>query len=195
MIRQNDFRERLHEAMESGRVNRSTLAARIGIDRSTLSQLLSPEADRLPRADTAAAIASALNVSLDWLLGLSQQAKLGADILLESVEVKLSADAPVDESLAAWYAEAVGYKIRHVPATLPDLMKTEAVLDYEYRRFAAKTADQAIAASHGPPRLCPAAGDGHRDQPVAPVPRILHARRGYLAAISRWRRGGSSSIT
>ena len=143
------FRERLHEAMESGRVNRSTLAARIGIDRSTLSQLLSPEADRLPRADTAAAIASALNVSLDWLLGLSQQAKLGADILLESVEVKLSADAPVDESLAAWYAEAVGYKIRHVPATLPDLMKTEAVLDYEYRKFAAKTADQAIAASHG----------------------------------------------
>ena len=143
------FRERLHEAMASGRVNRSTLAARIGIDRSTLSQLLSSEADRLPRADTAAAIASALNVSLDWLLGLSQQAKLGADILNESVEVKLSADAPVDQSLATWYAEAVGYKIRHVPARLPDLLKTEEVLDYEYREFAAKTADQAIAVSHG----------------------------------------------
>ena len=143
------FRERLREAMERGRVNRSTLAARIGIDRSTLSQLLSPEADRLPRADTAAAIASALNVSLDWLLGLSQQAKLGADILNESVEVKLSADAPVDESLAAWYAEAAGYKIRHVPASLPDLMKTEEVLDYEYREFAARSADRAIAVSHG----------------------------------------------
>ena len=52
------FRERLREAMERGRVNRSTLAARIGIDRSTLSQLLSSEVDRLPRADTAAAIAS-----------------------------------------------------------------------------------------------------------------------------------------
>ena len=74
------FRERLHEAMEKGQVNRSTLAAQIGIDRSTLSQLLSAEADRLPRADTAAAIASVLHVSLDWLLGLSQQAKLGADI-------------------------------------------------------------------------------------------------------------------
>ena len=143
------FRERLREAMANGRVNRSTLAARIGIDRSTLSQLLSPETDRLPRADTAASIAAALNVSLDWLLGLSQQQKLGADILHESMEVKASAGAPVDESLAAWHAEAVGYKIRHVPATLPDLMKTEEVLDYEYRDFAARTADRAIAVSHG----------------------------------------------
>ena len=143
------FRERLHEAMTSGRVNRSRLAARIGIDRSTLSQLLAPDADRLPRADTAAAIASALHVSLDWLLGLSQEAKLGADILHESVEVMPSADEPVDESLAAWYAKAAGYKIRHVPATLPDLMKTEEVLDYEYRDFAARSADRAIAISHG----------------------------------------------
>ena len=143
------FRERLGEAMGRARVNRSTLAARIGIDRSTLSQLLAPEADRLPRADTAAAIAAALNVSLDWLLGLSQEAKLGADILLESVEVKLSAGTPADESLAAWHAEAVGYKIRHVPATLPDLMKTEEVLDHEYRDFAARSADRAIADSHG----------------------------------------------
>ena len=55
----------------------------------------------------------------------------------------------MDESLAAWYAEAVGYKIRHVPATLPDLMKTEEVLDYEYRDFAARSADRAIAVSHG----------------------------------------------
>ena len=143
------FRERLHEAMTSGRVNRSRLAARSGIDRSTLSQLLAPDADRLPRADTAAAIASALHVSLDWLLGLSQEAKLGADILHESVEVKPSAGEPVDESLAAWHAEAAGYKIRHVPATLPDLMKTEEVLDYEYRDFAARSADRAIAVSHG----------------------------------------------
>ena len=143
------FRERLHDAMARGRVNRSALAASIGIDRSTLSQLLSPEADRLPRADTAAAIASALHVSLDWLLGLSQQPKLGADILNESVEVKVSANAPVDESLASWYAERVGYKIRHVPTTLPDLMKTEEVLAHEYRDFAARSPDRAIAISHG----------------------------------------------
>ena len=143
------FRERLLEAMDDAQVNRSSLAARIGIDRSTLSQLLSAEADRLPRADTGAAIASALHVSLDWLLGLSQQQKIGADILQESVEVKESARERVDESLAAWYAEAAGYKIRHVPATLPDLMKTEEVLDYEYRDFAARSADRAIAVSHG----------------------------------------------
>ena len=83
------------------------------------------------------------------MLGLSQQQKLGADILLESVEVRASAEEPADESLAVWYAEAAGYKIRHVPATLPDLMKTEEVLDHEYRDFAARSADRAIAASHG----------------------------------------------
>ena len=143
------FRERLVEAMERARLNRSTLASLIGIDRSTLSQLLSSDTDRLPRADTAAAIAGALHVSLDWLLGLSHEAKRGADILHESIEVTPSTRGRVDESLTRWYGEAVGYKIRHVPATLPDLAKTEEVLDYEYRDFVARTTDEAIATSHG----------------------------------------------
>lgn len=142
------FRLRLVETLARSGLSRSALARRAGIDRSTLSQLLSDDMDRLPRADTVAAIATELRVSLDWLLGLSQQPKLGADILEESVEVKESAREPADESLASWYAEAVGYKIRHVPATLPDLMKTEEVLDYEYRDFAARSTDRAIAASH-----------------------------------------------
>ena len=143
------FRERLAEAMSRAQFNRSTLAGRVGIDRSTLSQLLSSDTDRLPRADTVAAIALALHVSLDWLLGLSHEAKRGADILHESIEVTPSPRGRIDESLARWYSEAVGYKIRHVPATLPDLVKTEDVLDYEYRDFVARTTDEAIATSHG----------------------------------------------
>ena len=143
------FRERLAEAMGRAQFNRSTLASRVGIDRSTLSQLLSSDTDRLPRADTVAAIALALHVSLDWLLGLSHEAKRGADILHESIEVTPSPRGRIDESLTRWYSEAVGYKIRHVPATLPDLVKTEEVLDYEYRDFVARTTDEAIATSHG----------------------------------------------
>jgi transcriptional regulator with XRE-family HTH domain len=143
------FRARFLEALEKAGLSRSALARRTGIDRSTLSQLLSPENDRLPRADTAAAIAAVLRVSLDWLLGLSHEAKLGADVLQESVHFTPSAQTPVDENLARWHVEAAGYKIRYVPTTLPDLIKTEDVLRYEYRDYVAKSADQAIAASHG----------------------------------------------
>lgn len=143
------FRARFLEALENAGLNRSTLARQTGIDRSTLSQLLSPENDRLPRADTVAAIAATLRVSLDWLLGLSHEAKLGADVLQESLQFTPSAQTPVDENIARWHLEAAGYKIRYVPATLPDLVKTEEVMRFEYRDYVGKSADQAIAASHG----------------------------------------------
>ncbi len=143
------FRARLGEAMEKSALNRSSLARRIGMDRSTLSQLLSDEHDRLPRAETMAALATALQVSLDWLLGLSKEAKLGADILHESMQVTPSSGSPVDVGLARWRAEAIGYKIRYVPTTLPDLVKTDEVIEHEYRFFSSRDADQAIAESHG----------------------------------------------
>lgn len=141
------FRVRLKEAMTRVEISRSALASRVGIDRSTLSQLLSDGVERLPRADTVAAIAATLQVSLDWLLGLSHETRLGADILHESVEISPSAGNPVDEGLVAWHEAARGYKIRHVPTTLPDLGKTDAVTRHEYRDFASKSADQALAAA------------------------------------------------
>ena len=143
------FRTRLAEAMEAGSLSRSALARRVGIDRSTLSQLLAAGYDRLPRAETVAAIASELKVSLDWLLGLSGEATLGADILHESMQVTPSSGRPVDEGLARWREEATGYKIRNVPTTLPDLVKTDQVIEHEYRDFATRQADRVIAESHG----------------------------------------------
>ena len=141
------FRQRLVAAMEGSGVRRAALARAVGIDRSTLSQLLSDEADRLPRADTVAAIATSLQVSLDWLLGISNEARLGADIHPESPEIAPSPHTPIDDRLAAWYEEAVGYKIRYVPTTIPDLVKTDKVLEYEYEGFAVRSAERAIAAS------------------------------------------------
>jgi len=140
------FRERLTEAMGRSKMRASGLAQRIGVDRSTLSQLLSEGTDRLPRADTAAAMASELQVSLDWLLGLSSETRRGADILHESMQVAESAQTPVDEQLVRWHQEASGYKIRLVPASLPDLVKTDDVLRYEYRDFEGREAEEAIVA-------------------------------------------------
>ncbi len=141
------FRERLQEGMERAGLHRSALAERAGIDRSTLSQLLTPDLARLPRADTVAAIAAALQVSLDWLLGLGQDDKLDADILYESLQVAAGPQILVDEGLDQWHSEAAGYKIRYVPSSLPDLLKTDAVIDYEFRDFAARTTDRALSAS------------------------------------------------
>ncbi|MFQ5785562.1 MAG: helix-turn-helix domain-containing protein [Alphaproteobacteria bacterium] len=141
------FRARLGEAIDHSTFNRSGLARAVGIDRSTLSQLLSSENDRLPRADTVAAIAAALQVSLDWLLGLSQEEKLGADILQQSLQIEPSSADPADERLARWHAEAAGYKIRHVPSTLPDVLKSDAVIRYEYDAFQGVTPLQAKAKS------------------------------------------------
>jgi hypothetical protein len=103
------------------------------VDRSTLSQLLSPANDRLPRAETIAAIAADQQVSVDWLLGLTQEGPLSADLMPQPFEIEVGGDLHQDERLQRWHAEAAGYKIRYVPTSLPDLLKSEPVIRYEYR--------------------------------------------------------------
>ena len=138
------FRARLSEAMARAGVSQAALARRVGISRSTLAQLLSTEVNRRPRAGTVAAVATELKVSLDWLLGLSQVDKLGADILHESLQVAPNAQHPVDSQSIAWFEEAAGAKIRYVPGTLPVFAKTGDVLRHEYGAFSARSIDRAL---------------------------------------------------
>jgi len=142
------FRTRLLEVIARTGLTRSAFAEKVGMDRSTLSQLLAPDNDRLPRVETLASIASAEQVSIDWLVGLSQEGPLGANILRQSVQVEPDAPSPADERLARWQAEAAGYKIRYVPTTLPDLLKTDRIIAYEYRQFATVDPDQSLEQSH-----------------------------------------------
>ena len=132
------FRERLSEVIERSGLSRMAFSARVGLDRSTLSQLLSPGNERLPRAETIAAIAGRELVSIDWLLGLSQEGQITADIIAPALEIESGAASPADERLARWHAEAAGYKIRYVPTTLPDLLKTEEVIRYEFQEYGAR---------------------------------------------------------
>ena len=144
------FQQRLVGAMEDARLSRSALSGHAGIDRSTLTQLLASDTVRLPRADTVVALARALGVTSDWLLGLATEERAGGNMLDASPEVALRprTPTPADEHLTRWHREAMGYKIRFVPSGLPDFAKTEKVLQYEYRQEISKTTDQAIAASH-----------------------------------------------
>lgn len=141
------FRARLLEVIGKSDLTRSAFAEKVGMDRSTLSQLLSGETDRLPRVETLASIARSEKVSIDWLVGLSQEGPVGADVLKQSVQVEPNAPSPADERLAMWHAEAAGYKIRYVPTTLPDLLKTDRIVDYEYSQFATVDAEQTLERS------------------------------------------------
>ncbi len=126
------FRTRLVEVIERSGMSRSEFARRIGADRSTLSKLLAADGTRLPRAETIAAIASVAQVSVDWLLGLSAEGQMSTDVLNEAVAIEPGAASPADERLRRWHAEAAGYKIRYVPTTLPDMLKSQDVIRYEY---------------------------------------------------------------
>ncbi len=128
------FRQRLIESMHERALNQSQLSRESGVDRSTLSQLLAEENLRMPRADTVAVIAQALQVSSDWLLGLSQDSRYGAEILRQSLEVAPHEPSPADDNMKRWYEEAAGLKIRYVPTHLPDIFKTDRVLEYEYEQ-------------------------------------------------------------
>ena len=59
------FQQRLQQVIMQSGLNRSSFATSISVDRSTLSQLLSPENVRLPRADTVASIAEIHQISID----------------------------------------------------------------------------------------------------------------------------------
>ncbi len=124
------FRERLKLMLARSGQNQSAFAASVGIDRSALSQLLSGQSTRLPRAETLLNIAATYNVSLDWLLGISQDEGLASEIR-ESLEIEEGTGSFDRTLLAAWHAEAAGTKIRYVPAGIPDLLRTDAVIDYE----------------------------------------------------------------
>ena len=134
------FRRRLAELIQRTGLSRAQFAAWAGLDRSTLTQLLSAENVRLPRAETIARIASRHSASIDWLMGLSEQDQVAADIVPQ-LAIEPDAASPADERLKRWHEEARGFKVRYVPATLPDQLKTDALIGYESGQFGAAAAD------------------------------------------------------
>lgn len=146
-IRADQFRGRLGDAMRRRGTNQSALARAVGVDRSTISQLLKGPGARLPNAQVVGECARALGVSADWLLGLTDRPETAADILANTLSLTEAPRALVDEQIFRWHREAAGYKIRHVPAALPDLLKTREVLKWEYAPHLGRSADQAIGAS------------------------------------------------
>ena len=66
-------------------------------------------------------------------------------MLSASLQMPAAGRTPADTQLVAWFTEARGQKVRHVPASLPDMMKIEALLEWEYRNALVRTGTQAVA--------------------------------------------------
>lgn len=141
------FRTRLTQAMQAQSATQSALARAIQVDRSTISQLLTGNGARLPNAHVVGACAAELGVSADWLLGLSDRPESAADLMAINLTMTEAPRALIDQQIFDWHKEAIGYKIRHVPAGLPDMLKTHTMLEWEYRPHLGRTTVQAIGAS------------------------------------------------
>lgn len=178
------FRSRVSTAMQRDGVSRSALARAAGVDRSTIAQVLQDGAVRLPGGQLVAELAAALGVSADWLLGLTDRPERPGDVLAAALTLTGAERSTADAQIMAWHAEARGYKIRHVPATLPDLLKTEPMLRWEYALFPGDTADRAVEVAAG---LLDWLDDAGSDYEIAlPIGelRAFAAGAGYYAGLS-----------
>jgi len=125
------FQQRLKILLGRTGDSQSSFASSVGIDRSALTQLLAGQSTRLPRLETLLNIAERHAVSLDWLVGLSQDEGITGG-LRPSVEIEEGQAGPESPTLLKkWHAEASGTKIRYVPKSFPDLVRTPAVIAYE----------------------------------------------------------------
>ncbi|TXH67430.1 MAG: XRE family transcriptional regulator [Thiothrix sp.] len=127
------FQKRLQQVLHRSGLNKAQFAESIGVNRSALAQLLSDQLLRLPRAETLASIASTYNVSIDWLLGLSQDEHVSSAVS-SALEIEQVTNGEHTQ-LGQWHRDAMGYKIRYVPSNLPDSLMIEAVIAYE-RQYA-----------------------------------------------------------
>lgn len=161
-------------------MTQAELADRAGVDRSTISAALASGLPRLPNGHLVGAMAETLGVSTDWLLGLSSTHDSVSTILSRSLEVRAASRLPVDEQVERWHDEAIGLKVRNVPASLPAIAKTAAVLRVEYGEWDRPMPEGAAGDDEGVRRV--ADSDLEMCLPVQRL-RGLIAREGLWAAL------------
>ncbi|WP_417586120.1 helix-turn-helix domain-containing protein [Pararhodobacter oceanensis] len=124
------FRTRLAQLQLQSNLTQTGFAQAIGIDRSALSQLSSGQNPRLPRAETLLALAQRFQVSTDWLLGMTDDRGVASQAR-NTVETEQALDEENRTAMERWHFESTGQKVRYVPAKLPDLMRTPAVINFQ----------------------------------------------------------------
>lgn len=179
------FQTRLAQGLAHAALSQAELARQIGADRSTVSQLLSGHVPRLPNGQLVAEVARALGVSTDWLLGLSDRRETAATLTAPALDMPEAPRVLVDEVIFGWHREAAGYKIRHVPATLPDMLKTRAMTRWEFDATISRSPEDAILAAEA--RLAWMTDSGSDYEIAMPLHELSTFARaeGYYKCLSR----------
>ena len=187
------FRERLKMLLQRSDLNQSAFAAAVGIDRSALSQLLSGASTRLPRAETLLNIAAEHKVSLDWLLGLSQDEGLTGEIRA-SLEIEEGARRLRPHAAGALARRGGGHQdpLRAGRHSRSAAHRRADRLRGRHHQPQPRSAGRRDAVPH---RLQPPAGDRHGGLHAAPHAGDLCARARRLERLSRSASAASSSPT
>lgn len=124
-----ELSRRLNGAMEIRRITIAQLSSASNITKSALARLLSDEVDHLPDAYTLIKLAHALDVSLEYLLGLGvARTDSAISFGAEFFPSPFSSENTIPEEL--FLSQTNGYFI-YVCETVPELLKTRAVLEIE----------------------------------------------------------------
>ncbi|MEQ9188892.1 MAG: helix-turn-helix transcriptional regulator [Alphaproteobacteria bacterium] len=127
------FRTRTKEIIARSGLSHAEFARRAGLNNSTLAQLLSSDSTRLPRSETLIALANACRVSVDWLLGLSQQEEMSAELVESVMRIEPYERDPMDHVFLRLARANAGAHIRQVSLNIGGAFKTETILRHEYR--------------------------------------------------------------
>lgn len=97
MVEKEIFSKRLSEAISDKGIKQKYLAAQVGCTGGTISKYLNLSAKEMPNAGILCEIAKELQISADWLLGLTDQKGIGNGLSLRDIARFLMAciDTPV----------------------------------------------------------------------------------------------------
>ena len=126
------FQIRFNETFSNLGCTQAEFSRLSGVDKTIIAQLINSDDIRLIRMDTIYQIAKALNVSSDWLLGLSNSPEQATNILSQSIYMDPIEDYdPIEEPIFKFLHDNKGMKARYVSASLLDHFKTPETLSYE----------------------------------------------------------------
>lgn len=130
---QNMFKERLNSAFRDMKITRAEFCRKSHIDPAAFTHFLNGTDGRLPRFDTLASLARNLNVSADWLLGLSTDRNSTGEIIKKSFHISESTSSDASSYVSWVENEDRDLRLRISSHNIADFFKIPDVFEHEFR--------------------------------------------------------------